>query len=72
MSKTSKLIGNAEERRQAICAPFAREEDAIDEIMRRKIREAIDDPGSDIDADTVFERLNRLHAQRMRAEGGGA
>lgn len=39
----------AEERRQAIRAQFARKEGATDEIMRRKTREAIDDPGSDID-----------------------
>ncbi|WP_260684638.1 MULTISPECIES: type II toxin-antitoxin system ParD family antitoxin [Rhizobium] len=49
-----------------------REKDLTDEITCRKIREAIDDPGSDIDADTVFERLERLHAERMKAEGGGA
>ncbi|WP_222034858.1 type II toxin-antitoxin system ParD family antitoxin [Rhizobium leguminosarum] len=49
-----------------------REKDLTDEITCRKIREAIDDPGSDIDADTVFERLERLHAERMKADGGGA
>ncbi|WP_246621235.1 MULTISPECIES: type II toxin-antitoxin system ParD family antitoxin [Rhizobium] len=49
-----------------------REKDLTDEIIRRKISEAIDDPGSDIDADTVFERLERLHAERMKADGGGA
>jgi len=62
----------AEERRQAIRAQFVRDEDAIDEIMRRKIREATDDQGSDIDADMVFERLERLHAERMKSGGGGA
>nr|WP_245289803.1 type II toxin-antitoxin system ParD family antitoxin [Rhizobium leguminosarum] len=62
----------AEERRQAIRAQFARKEGATDEIMREKIREAIDDPGSDIDADTVFARFDRLHAERMKTEGGGA
>ncbi|MBY3223745.1 type II toxin-antitoxin system ParD family antitoxin [Rhizobium laguerreae] len=60
----------AEERRQAIRAQFARKEGATDEIMREKIREAIDD--SDIDADTVFARFDRLHAERMKTEGGGA
>ncbi|MBB2754369.1 UNVERIFIED_ORG: hypothetical protein GGI57_005104 [Rhizobium aethiopicum] len=48
-----------------------REKDRTDEIVRRKIREAIDDPGSDIDAEMVLERLERLHAVRMKAEGGG-
>lgn len=49
-----------------------RKKDAMDEIMRRKIRQAIEEPGLDIDADTVFERLERLHSARMKAEGGGA
>ena len=48
------------------------------EVIRAALRaldreeDAIDDPGSDIDADVVFERLERLHAERMKAEGGGA
>ncbi|WP_190304537.1 hypothetical protein [Rhizobium phaseoli] len=41
------------------------QEDAIDEIVRRQTREAIDDPNTDIDADTVFERVERLHAERI-------
>ncbi|WP_222365632.1 type II toxin-antitoxin system ParD family antitoxin [Rhizobium leguminosarum] len=48
-----------------------RKKDLTDEIIRRKIREAIDDPSSDIDADTIFERLDRLHAERIKTEGGG-
>ncbi|MFK0331504.1 hypothetical protein ACIQUB_10295 [Rhizobium sp. NPDC090275] len=40
-----------------------------DEVMRRKIREAIDDPSPDIDADVVFDRIERRHAERMRREG---
>ncbi len=39
-----------------------------DEVMRRKIREAIDDPSDDIDADVVFDRIERRHAERMRRE----
>ncbi|WP_434712297.1 hypothetical protein [Rhizobium sp. YTUHZ045] len=39
--------------------------------MRRKIHEAIEDPGSDIDADVVFERLERRHAERMKADKSG-
>jgi antitoxin ParD1/3/4 len=40
-----------------------------DEVMRRKIREAIDDPRPDIDAEVVFDRIERRHAERMRREG---
>lgn len=50
---------------------FEREKDVTDEIMRRKIHEAIEDPGSDIDADVVFERLERRLAERMRADKSG-
>ncbi|MGO8118012.1 type II toxin-antitoxin system ParD family antitoxin [Rhizobium leguminosarum] len=49
-----------------------REKDLTDEIICQKIREAIDDPGSDIDADTVFERIELLHAERIKTEAGGA
>ncbi|MBX5160365.1 type II toxin-antitoxin system ParD family antitoxin [Rhizobium sp. NZLR8] len=68
----SGAYSSASEVIRAALRALDREEDAIDEIMRQRIREAIDDPGSDIDADTVFERLERLHAERMKAEGGGA
>lgn len=40
--------------------------------MRRKIRQAIEEPGLDIDADTVFERLERLNSERMKADGGAS
>ncbi|MBB3915141.1 antitoxin ParD1/3/4 [Rhizobium pisi] len=68
----SGAYSSASEVIRAALRALDREEDAIDEIMRRKIREAINDPGSDIDADVVFERLEHLHAERMKAEGGGA
>lgn len=68
----SGAYSSASEVIRAALRALDREEDAINEIMRLKIREAIDDPGSDIDADLVFERLERLHAERMKAEGGGA
>jgi antitoxin ParD1/3/4 len=68
----SGAYSSASEVIRAALRALDREEDAIDEIMRLKIREAIEDPGSDIDADVVFERLERLHAERMKAEDGGA
>ncbi|MGV4792747.1 type II toxin-antitoxin system ParD family antitoxin [Rhizobium sp. F40D2] len=67
----SGAYSSASEVIRAALRALDREEDAIDEIMRQKIREAIDDPGSDIDSDTVFERLERLHAERMKAGRGG-
>jgi antitoxin ParD1/3/4 len=36
-----------------------------DEIRRRQIREAVDDPNADIDVDVVFARLEDLHAKRV-------
>ncbi len=39
-----------------------REEAALNEIMRAKIREAIDDPRPDIPAADVFARLRARHA----------
>jgi antitoxin ParD1/3/4 len=44
-----------------------REEKALDEVMRVKIREALDDPRPDIPADEVFAELRALHAERMKA-----
>ncbi|OOO31453.1 type II toxin-antitoxin system ParD family antitoxin [Rhizobium sophoriradicis] len=61
MSKMPELVRNAE-------TGCDRRRDASDEITRRQIREAIDDPSTDIDVDAVFERLERLHAERMKAE----
>lgn len=39
-----------------------REETALNEIMRAKIRKAIDDPRPDIPAADVFARLRARHA----------
>ncbi|MBX4932204.1 type II toxin-antitoxin system ParD family antitoxin [Rhizobium bangladeshense] len=67
----SGAYSSASEVIRAALRALDREEGAIDEIMRQKVREAIDDPGSDIDADTVFERLEHLHAERVKARRGG-
>jgi antitoxin ParD1/3/4 len=37
-----------------------------DDVMRRKIQEAYDDPRPSIPAKEVFERLERRHAERMK------
>lgn len=44
-----------------------REEEAIDEIWRRKIQEAYDDPRPSIPAEEVFRDLREHHAARMKA-----
>ncbi|WP_442579079.1 type II toxin-antitoxin system ParD family antitoxin [Mesorhizobium sp. ASY16-5R] len=43
-----------------------REEEALNAILREKIREALDEPGPDVPADEVFERLERRHAGRIK------
>ncbi|WP_426122608.1 type II toxin-antitoxin system ParD family antitoxin [Pararhizobium sp. PWRC1-1] len=40
-----------------------REEAALSQIMRAKIREAIDDPRPDVTAADVFARLRARHAE---------
>ncbi|WP_454848484.1 type II toxin-antitoxin system ParD family antitoxin [Rhizobium binxianense] len=65
----SGAYSSASEILRAALRALDREEDAINEIMRQKIREAIDDPSPDIDADVVFDRIERLHAERMKARG---
>ncbi|WP_341798001.1 type II toxin-antitoxin system ParD family antitoxin [Rhizobium tumorigenes] len=49
-----------------------REDEALSEIMRLKIQEAIDDPRPSLDAAEVFERIEKLHAERVRASGSEA
>jgi antitoxin ParD1/3/4 len=43
-----------------------REEEALNAILREKIREALDEPGPDVPAVEVFERLERRHAERIK------
>jgi antitoxin ParD1/3/4 len=49
-----------------------REEAALNEFLRAKIRESLDDPRPSVPADEVFERIERKHAARMKAAGRGA
>lgn len=44
-----------------------REEEALDELWRRKIQEAYDDPRPSIPAEEVFGALRDRHAKRMKA-----
>jgi antitoxin ParD1/3/4 len=43
-----------------------REDAAIDEWLRRKIAESLDDPSPDIPASEVFRDLRAHHARRLK------
>lgn len=47
-----------------------REEEALNDYMRRKIQESLDDPRPDIPAEEVFRKLREHHAARMKTLGG--
>jgi len=49
-----------------------REEAVLDEIMKAKIQEALDDPRPDVPADEVFARLRARHASKVKALPRGA
>ena len=42
-----------------------REKAAFDDLLRRKVQEALDDPRPDIPAEEVFARLRARHAARV-------
>ena len=44
-----------------------REEEALNDILRTKIQEALDDPRPTVPMDEVFARIERRHADRMKA-----
>ncbi|MBB3659567.1 antitoxin ParD1/3/4 [Rhizobium sp. BK650] len=67
----SGAYGSASEVLRAALRALDREEDAINEIMKQKIRDALDDPRPDVDAETAFDRIERLHAERGGADGNG-
>lgn len=53
----SGAYASASEVIRAALRALDREEDALNEVMRLKIRAALDDPRPDIPADDVFRRL---------------
>jgi antitoxin ParD1/3/4 len=63
--------GSASEVVRAGLRALDREEAALDDYLRSKIREALDDPRPSVPLDDVFERLERRHAARIEADGGG-
>lgn len=48
-----------------------RERKALDDLMRRKIQEALDDPRPSVPAEEVFARLRARHAARFGSDENG-
>jgi antitoxin ParD1/3/4 len=49
-----------------------REESMLDEVLRERICAALADPRPSLPLDEVFDRLRARHAQRAKADDGGA
>jgi len=64
----SGLYDSASEVIRAAVRALDREEAAIDEVMREKIRASLADPRADISAEDVFARLYAYHEDRLKAE----
>ncbi len=60
---------SASEVMRAALRALDREEEALAAILRVKVQEALADPRPDVPADDVFDRLERKHAERMKATG---
>ena len=53
---------------QAALRALDREKNFLDDTMRAKLREAVDDPRPSIPAAQVFEKLRALHAAQVKAD----
>jgi antitoxin ParD1/3/4 len=60
---------SASEVLRAALRALDREEEVINQIMRAKVQEALDDPRPSRDADEVFDKVERIHSERMKAAG---
>ena len=68
----SGAYASASEVMRAALRALDREEEALAEIMREKVRAALASEGLDIPASEVFRRLRAHHEKRLRASGRGA
>jgi antitoxin ParD1/3/4 len=59
-------FSSASEVVRAALRALDREEEALNEVFRQKIQEALDDPRPDIPMDEVFDEIEALHAERMK------
>jgi antitoxin ParD1/3/4 len=68
--ETGSYASTSEVMRAALRA-LDREEHILDQVADAKIREALEDPRPAIPADEVFDRLERLHAARVKSNSNG-
>lgn len=59
---------SASEVMRAALRALDREDKALDEVLRRKVQEALDDPRPSIPAEEVFAELRDYHVERTNAE----
>lgn len=69
---TSGAYSSASEVLRAALRALDREEAALDEILRVRVREALDDPRPSIPAEEVFARLRAHHAEKVKSDSGDA
>jgi antitoxin ParD1/3/4 len=60
---------SASEVMRAALRALEREDEAVDAVMRAKIREAMDDTAADISAEDVFADMRAYHDERLKAGG---
>jgi antitoxin ParD1/3/4 len=63
---------SASEAVRAALRALEREREALDEIMRLKVQEAMDDPRPSIPAAKVFAELREFHASQAKADRRGS
>jgi antitoxin ParD1/3/4 len=62
---------SASEVMRAALRALDREEEALDQVLREKVRAALDDPRPSIPAEDVFAELRARHAERVKAAKSG-
>jgi antitoxin ParD1/3/4 len=68
----SGAYASASEVMRAAVRALDREEAAIDEWLRHRVTESLDDPQPNIPAETVFKRLRKQHALSIKARRRGS
>ncbi len=63
---------SASEAVRAALRALERERETLDEIMRLKVQEAMDDPRPSIPAAKVFAELREFHASQAKADKRGS
>jgi antitoxin ParD1/3/4 len=67
----SGAYASASEVVRAAIRALDREDAAVDEWLRQRIGESLDDPKPNIPAKSVFRQLRRHHARQMKAARNG-